>query len=217
MKIVIQCAGSKNACGNLRTAEGKRVLFVANPDIAPLSQEYFYARPDDISDDARHSWRERLLAYIRSGQNPDNLLPAYRLYKNPVYQKLVERFGAETIYIASAGWGIIPADFLTPDYNITFNSSRDKKYSTRKKNDSYRDFAMLPDEGGDIIFLGGKAYLPLFCELTKNYRGRKIVFFNSDTVPQLSGGFVARRYETDVRTNWHYACAKDIVSGKVGL
>jgi hypothetical protein len=37
-------------------------------------------------------------------------------------------------------------------------------YKRRRKADRYRDFRMLADETEhEILFLGGKAYIPLFC------------------------------------------------------
>ena len=61
---------------------------------------------------------------------------------------------------------MIAADFLTPDYDITFSGSADA-YVRRGKKDRYKDFCMLPaDTVDDIVFFGGKDYLPLFAKLT---------------------------------------------------
>jgi hypothetical protein len=48
------------------------------------------------------------------GGNPLGLVPAYRLYDNAVYQRLVDRLGIANVYILSAGWILLRADFLTP-------------------------------------------------------------------------------------------------------
>jgi len=53
------------------------------------------------------------------------------------------------------------------------------------------------------VFFGGKDYLPLFCSLTDTLRSKKIVFFNSASVPRFSG-CTLKRFETTTRTNWHY-------------
>ena len=54
---------------------------------------------------------------------------------------------------------MIAADFLTPDYDITFSGSADA-YVRRGKKDRYKDFCMLPaDTVDDIVFFGGKDYL----------------------------------------------------------
>lgn len=50
MIVVIQCAATKqDNPGFMITANGNRVLFVANPQTAPVNSRYVYARPDDIS------------------------------------------------------------------------------------------------------------------------------------------------------------------------
>jgi hypothetical protein len=74
----------------------------------------------------------------------------------------------------------------------------------------------MPDDGGEILFLGGKDYLPLFCRLTARFSSKKIVFFNSARTPDLPAGFAAVRYSTSTRTNWHYECAHDLVAGGLG-
>ena len=30
-----------------------------------------------------------------------------------------------------------------------------------------------------LVFFGGKSYVPLFCELTRSFNCRKVVFYNS--------------------------------------
>jgi hypothetical protein len=73
---------------------------------------------------------------------------------------------------------------------------------------------MLPENTKeDIMFLGGKDYLPLFCSLTDTIQSRKIVFFNSMSAPRLNGcTFI--RFKTTTRTNWHYECANAIIDGR---
>lgn len=218
MKIVIQCAGTKNQTpgAGFRTSDNRLVKFVADPKKAPSSGEIAYAHPDDLSD-GRQTWRERLLDYNKgSPTNPLRLLPAYQIYKNPVYKNLVEKFGLEQVFILSAGWGLISADFLTPDYNITF-SKQGVPYSHRKKLDFYADICHLPDDGDGIIFLGGKDYLPLFCQLTAGSKGIKKVFFNSKLDPILGVGFRSERFTTTQRTNWHYPCAQALIDGEIGI
>jgi hypothetical protein len=126
----------------------------------------------------------------------------------------VEKFGVDSVFILSAGWGLIPADFLTPDYDITFTASADP-WKRRRKGERYDDFCLLPDEGDEITFLGGKEYLPLFFKLTAPLRADKTVIYNSARPPVLPSGFKAVRYETSTRTNWHYECARDLVAGRL--
>jgi hypothetical protein len=217
MIVVIQCAASKRPdAGHLVAASGKLVDFVAQPQIAPPNPDRVYARPDDLPEDGV-SWRQLLLAYNdNSGGNPLRLYPAYQLYENKAYGRLVERFGSRNVYILSAGWGLISADFLTPSYDITFSQSADA-YKRRRKTDRYDDFRMLPGNTTmDIVFFGGKDYLPLFCSLTDTIRSKKIVFFNSANVPRFNG-CTFRRFETTTRTNWHYECARAFLDGTVRI
>ena len=213
MNIVIQCAAQKMAeAGSLQTSDGRRVRFVAHPPVDGDTDRYIYAHPDEVSDDGR-SWRERLLAYNESPRtNPLGLLPAYALYRHPVYHSLAQRFGVERLWILSAGWGLIPGSFLTPDYDVTFAGSADQMVKRRKK-DVFHDWAMIDgDTHKPLLFLGGQAYLPHFHRLTSRYRGPRVAAFNSVIEPHYDGvRFV--RFETSARTNWHYGCAKALVEG----
>ena len=211
MKIVIQCAARKDpSAGHLRTVDGRDVMFVAQPTLAPPASAH-YARPDDVSDDGR-TWRERLVAYNAASDNPLNLLPAYRLYAHGAYRALADRFGLERLFILSAGWGLIPANFLTPGYDITCAISADH-WKRRRKGDRYEDFCMVPNDTEPIVFVGGKDYLPLFGTLTVSLRARKVAFFNSRAEPDLPQGFELVRYRTTTRTNSHYECARDLAAG----
>jgi hypothetical protein len=210
VRIVIQCAARKDpAATSLVSADGRPVLFVAKPHAAPAGSHQYYARPDDPARDGQ-TWRQRLVAYNAAGQNPLGLLPAYQLYAHAAYDALAKGIGLGNLFILSAGWGLIPATFLTPRYDITFSASADK-WKRRRKNDKYEDLCLIPDDE-PIVFVGGKDYLPLFCRLTEPLRGRKIVFFNSSEQPDTPHGFETIRYRTSIRTNWHYECARDLVT-----
>ena len=215
MKIVIQCAGSKNpSAGYFMTAAGRKIKFVARPDIAPRSAEFLFARPDDESDQNGRSWRDLVVDYNkRLGSNPFGLVPAYLLYSNDAYRALVSRYGSESVFVLSAGWGLIRSDFLTPWYDITFKLDADA-YKRRRRSDIYSDFHYLTDSNEEVMFFGGKDYLPFFCQLTDSVRARRIVFYNSRITPSVPG-CVLKRYETTMRTNWHYACARDFAGGKI--
>jgi len=218
VKIVIQCAARKVPdAGLLTDARGKPVLFVANPALAPHSEACIYARPDDPAGHGL-TWRDLLVEYNNeykhTGANRLGLLPAYRLYEQQIYRQLVDRFGVSNVFIMSAGWGLISADFLIPKYDITFSTGAEK-YKRRLKRDRYNDFRMLPDDGNEeIVFFGGRDYLALYCNLTREYRGRRFVFYNSVSPPEAPGCKLIR-YPTTIRTNWHYACAKDFMNGKI--
>jgi hypothetical protein len=209
MIVVIQCAATKRpGAGRLKTADGRDVIFVAHPEIAPIDGS-FYARPDDEAGTGS-SWRDLVLAYNRAPVgNPLRLSQAYRLYENRVYSRMVERLSVENIYILSAGWGLIRSDFLTPYYDITFSSSAhgSDAYKRRRKTDEFLDFCTLPENFDDeIVFFGGKDYVPLFSELTQRIKSKRTVFYNGRQFAPAPGCVFAK-YETTTRTNWHYECA----------
>jgi hypothetical protein len=217
MKVVIRCAATKRSiAGRLVTRDGKPVEFVAHPNIAPMGPAKIYARPDDTSDRGI-SWREQLRKYNEyQSTNPLGLLSAYQLYENTTYGSLVNRCGIENVYILSAGWGLIRSDFLTPHYDITFSQSADP-YKRRLRGERYDDFRMLPDNTkGQIIFIGGKDYLPLFCGLTAQVEGERLAFFNSADTPHIKN-CVFKRFQTTTRTNWHYECANALINGQISL
>ena len=215
MIVVIQCAATKrHGAGRLVRGDGKPVSFVARPESGPDDRVHVYARPDDVSDKGK-SWRDVLLEYdAQAGNNPLGLYRAYELYENRTYGQLVEKFGPEGVYILSAGWGLINANFRIPYYDITFSPSAED-YKRRRKGDRYRDFSMLP-KGMDkeIVFLGGKDYVPLFCSLTSALQNRRTVFYNSVSPPDAPG-CATKRFPTSTRTNWHYECAAALLDGRI--
>lgn len=216
MIIVIQCAARKrDDAGRLRTKDGRAVLFVGRPEAAPPEGDTVYARPDDGSDDGT-SWRDRLLRYNAMGSNPLGLCRAAELYLNPVYLEIVRRVGLERTYLLSAGWGLLAGGFLTPDYDITFSAQADA-YKRRDRKDHYRDLHMLPDDVAEpIVFVGGRNYLPMFCETTRNVKAPRLVFYNAPEPPDAPGCTLVR-YETRTKTNWHYECARAFLDGSLPL
>ncbi len=213
MIFVIQCAATKNpAAGRLASRDGTPVLFVAKPEQAPSTRDFIYARPDqDCGDGA--SWRSQLLRYNLEGSNPFGLLPACKLYSNPIYERMVDRFGIDRVFILSAGWGLISASFLTPAYDITFSAAAEG-YKRRSKTDHYLDFQMIPNAQEEAVFFGGKDYLPLFRKLTDCLRIKRTAFYNSSTPPDAPD-CTLRRFLTATRTNWHYECLGQILDGSL--
>ena len=226
MLFVMQCAKKKKeGAGKMKQTEGSPVTFVSDPSKALQDAERdprcVYMRPDDICESGE-TWRKRLeeynARYRETGANPLCLLPAWELYSNPVYGELVEAYGTKNVYLHSAGWGLIPSDFLIPDYNITFSSNSNYPlWSRRREHDSYADFCLIPSNSdGPIVFLGGKDYVPLFSRLTQNARYRKIVFYRSQTPPEAPGCEL-RRYHSKRKQNWHYECAKKLIGGNITI
>jgi hypothetical protein len=217
MIIVIQCAGRKRSgAGHLLSASAKPIIFVADPGCAPPDPDYEYARPDDLSGRGV-SWRQELVEYnAEARSNPLALYPAYELYANKTYGRLVNRFGLQSVYILSARWGLLKADFLTPYYDITL-CQRAKPYQRRRKADDYKDLCMMARETDEeIVFFGGKDYLDLFGAVTSAIRSRKTVFYNSISVPKVTGCTLTR-FETTTKTNWHYECANAFLAGAVRI
>ncbi len=138
------------------------------------------------------------------------------LYGNNAYKRLVAHLGTQKVYILSAGWGLVRADFWTPYYDITFSANAEP-YKRRRKTDSYQDFCMLPSVADEnLVFFGGREYLGLFSLLTAEYRGTKTVFYNSADQPELVG-CKARKFETTARTNWHYQCVNAFLDGRIDI
>ena len=215
MIIVIQCAATKKpGAGYLISPDGKPVIFVTNPDEAPNNTSCLYARPDDRTENDR-TWRDLLEAYNEAEENPLGLYQAYYLYENQIYNRLVDRFDAKSVYILSAGWGLISASFLTPYYDITFSQSAEPYKRRRNRDRSYRDLCMLPaDSGDEVIFFGGKDYVRLFCALTHAVKGVRRIFYNAH--PPHAPGCRLERFVTPTKTNWHYECAKRFLAEHAG-
>lgn len=180
-----------------------------------------YAHPDDTADTER-TWREELVAYnsrhqAEPGYNPHNLLPAWQFYTPPAYRQLAEAFGLDHLFILSAGWGLLPAEFLTPYYDITFSRTvrGENSHELRRKKDFYQDFPLPPIATEEpIVFLGGKDYAHLFSVVTAEANAPRYLFHKSKEPPNAPGcQFI--RYETTTRTNWHYECAKALAEGKI--
>lgn len=217
MKVVIQCAAGKRPdAGSLHVPDGRQVVFVAQPELAPTIDTVVYARPEDVAHDGR-AWRRHVLELNEQpAADAHALLPAYRLYANEVYRALADRFGLSSLFILSAGWGLIPADFRTPLYDITF-SAQAERWKRRRTRDQFADFQMVPDDGEPVVFLGGKDYLSLFCTLTTGLAGHKTAFFRQAQEPKLPAEFQAVRYRTTAQTNWHYQCARDLIAGRLDI
>ena len=208
--VVIVCAARKDPnAGRLMTADGKSVFFVADPVIAPQRPEVEYRCPDDIAPSGL-SWRDELTQYNENyrdtGANPRGLLPAWRLYANPAYKHLVNQLGEDKVFILSGGWGLIPAPFLTPDYDITFSVNAEAYKRRRQQDDWYADLSMLPEDAPHPIhFVGGKSYVPFFLKLTAETGAERVIHHVGSPPPAPNCRF--RRFETTRRTNWHYECA----------
>lgn len=217
MTVVIQCASSKaKDAGSFRTSDGRRVAFVADPDTAPAAADCIHVRPDDPSDDVSFTWRQRADQYNRleASANPLRLKRAVDLYRNRAYRNVLRAIGAQNLFILSAGWGLIAADFLTPDYDITFKPGTG--YRRRRPGDAYQDFQHLVSPSSPVLFCGGLDYVPFFCELTSELPAERVVLHQSGVAPDAPGCRLVH-YPTRRRTNWQYECAVAVAEGRFRL
>lgn len=217
MIIVIQCAKSKlDNAGTLCAQDGRTVRFVAHPELAPYDGHSIYVRPDDQCDRGG-SWRQQVSDYNKDpGTNPLNLLPAYQLYRNKVYRELAAKYGLHNVFILSAGWGLIAADFLIPDYDITLNARADV-LTRRRMRDKYRDFCMLSNDRDDeIVLFASQSYLPLFVSILQSAANPVTVFYASGT-PPVKHGWTLRKYDARSLYTWPYDCAADYSRGNLKL
>lgn len=214
MRVVIQCAGRKTGKATFTTSDGRCVVFVACPGAPRSDPGVLFAHPDDPSDRPGQTWRERVVAENQRPTLLPPLLPAGQLYAPKAYAGLERHLGPERLFILSAGWGLVRADFLLPTYDITFSKAADP-HKQRGKAHRFDDFnALSAEPEDDTVFLGGKDYVPLFATLTKSVPGRRLVFVRSKSPPDVPG-CATQRYCTRTRTNWHYECATALVSGEV--
>ena len=231
MIVVIACAGSKDgSAGQLKTKNKQRVMFVSKPRKVPKDKPGIYKHPDDPAYRGK-SWRNVLDEYNRKhkrnpSDNPLGLLRASDLYKprqpyREIYKELVEAFGIQNVFILSAGWGLIPADFLTPKYDITFSQDVKKKYPYKhrdKNQDIYEDFKKLPsDTRKPIVFLGGDSYVSLFGSLTEHIKTKRIIFHKSKN-PTKPPNCQLRHFEAKTKNRiWYYECAKELMAGNIDI
>ncbi len=238
MVIVMPCAGDKcKSAGRMKQADGKLVEFVAHPKKVPPNKKSptnAFAHPDClISSSSDKSWRDELkrynVEYRRSGSNPLKLLPAKDLYRprahSGIYQDLVAKFSLESVFILSAGWGLIGSGFLTPYYDVTFNSGA-REWKKRKTRDDFDDLCHLKHGmTGPLVFLGGNDYLKHFARLTQGIECQKVVFFYNDTNlsakkthPSLPNTEF-RPFDTTecFKRIWHYLCAQALIDGRVTI
>jgi hypothetical protein len=153
----------------------------------------FVAHPELVSETER-------AGYIVA--RPDDLAPDGRTWRDLVLDYNAQR---------GKPGGLIRSSFLTPNYDITFSSQADTG-KRRRRRDVFQDFVQLDMASTEpIVFLGGKDYLALFSSLTSPSRAERRVFYNSATTPSAPGCRL-QRYETTLRTNWHYECAARLVA-----
>ncbi len=213
MITAIQCASSKSPrARGLRTRDGREVRFVAHPDIAPPTRDVLWAHPDGPADELDLTWRQYVSLANARNDTGLGLLPAFELYAPPQYGHLARVFGAENVLIFSAGWGLVRATFLLPNYDITF-SREAEPYKVRRASDRFSDFVQLQSsDSGPLVFMGGAEYRDRMKALTRSYGQEKLCFVRDELgTPRGStrgvDGWTTIPFPTSRKTNWHYECA----------
>lgn len=217
MKIVISCCDRKN--GEPFIHNGEIINFVSHVDqVVPNDGMNFH--PDDLIPNENVTWRELV---NQQGLN-NNLQPAYELYRQPIYNSLHQYYGNE-LFIFSAGWGIIRADFRLPKYNITFsNNNNIPLYARRNLGDVFDDFTHLEgiEANERIVLIAGSNYVIPFCQLTENLPNEKIIIYKNQNLlnnnPYLNNNnFNFQHYQTNRRTNWHYEFAQRLINNEIEI
>lgn len=156
-------------------------------------------------------------------------------YEN-VYKCLVQKYGKDAVFILSAGWGLVNAACRLPPYNISPSAKEEYAKITKREllalADKLKNYNLLGDvtnESRTIYFFGGKRYIPLFCKLTQDIPGMKVIHYkcSEDEIKKARERCPTKRYRFEgyklggsekrqQQTNWHYARVKDFMKGKIG-
>lgn len=240
MKLVITCAGRKRQPHISFLHEGRRVEFVAQPELAPhdSAEGVVYFRPDGSAPGRNATWRAVVEEYNLHGQNEQRFWEAFKLYEprrpyTDIYVRLKDFADQEghELFILSAGWGMVRSNYWLPHYEITFTRPQkaEKRYAFRSSKDPYQDFQHLTNaETTPIVVFTGQNYLdPLFYPLMRRVGGRKLVFHfeNSDYdqrshargagIPGVQGyeylPYVPPDHIRKATRIWHYQCATDFI------
>jgi len=203
--IPVLCC-SKSKLDNDFYYNNQLVKFIAAKPKAS-SDNILYSTPDDFIPCSEKTWKNLI-----QEQSHENLICAYKLYKNSVYRSLFHKFG-ECFYILSAGWGIIRSSFKIPNYNITFSKQADSL--TKRKNDiKWDDFNHLQEdivlkkipEDAIIILFAGVDYHNIFYSLTADIINRRIIMCKSIPIEKRNG-YEYEKYNERISTNWFYKAA----------
>jgi hypothetical protein len=219
MKLIISCCERKN--GKLFIHNGETINFVSNiNEFTPNKpNDGLFFHPDDLIPNEKITWRN----LVSQQEIRNDLLQTYNLYRPKIYSSLFQHFGFD-LFIFSAGWGIVRADYKLPKYDVTFsNGNNIPTYAIRNQDDIFNDFNQLEgiDENERIIFIGGKNYVLPFCLLTDHLPNEKIIYYKNKDVlknnPYKKNNFQFIYYETNRRTNWHYEIADKLIKKEIKL
>lgn len=234
--VIIQCAGNKNEDAGGFEHNNKKVVFVATP--TKDSDTEF--TPDSVIPGTNTTWRDYLVQYntnyLNTGNNPLNLYKAMDLYGNHSYRSLVEHYGENNVYILSAGWGIIRANYLLPLYDITFCTGKNVKENAIREDytfNTWKDFdyfcPIIGADMGIVNILCGKSYRDFLNKLirknSEKWCNTNICYYFNDNGPEPTppiswkGKWESKNYGvmtgSYAKTNWHYGCAKFLTTGLI--
>jgi hypothetical protein len=217
LKIIISCCDRKN--GGPLIHNGEVINFVSHVDqVVPNDEMYFH--PDDLVPNEDITWRE----LVRQQGLNNNLQLAHELYRPSIYNSLFQNYGND-LFIISAGWGIIRADYRLPKYNVTFsNTNIIPNYARRNHGDIFHDCNHLEgiEANERIIVIAGSDYVLPFCQLTEDLPNEKIIIYKNQNLlnnnPYLdNNNFQFQNYQTNRRTNWHYEFAERLMKNEIEI
>lgn len=205
------CAGKERRYW--KNHKGKQVVFVAHPCQCGESSEFLYCHPDDTNTDTGKTWREELEEYNkyyqRTTKNPFGLCKAYELYEpkyhKTIYKELYKNFG-ERLFILSAGWGLVGADYLLPHYDITFKGNACNRRTKQRKYSDFNHLSSSIQQDDIVLFPGLNDYIDLFNKLTKGLNRKQIKVWGNKKY-----GF----YGYKTHTGWQYVWARDLINGVI--
>ncbi len=144
--VVMMCSKSKQ--------DNSDLIFDNNPIAfkAISNRNINQFKPDDkVTLNENYTWRN----FVSDNQH-QAIIPfrAYELYRNNSYQYLFQAFNRR-MFIISAGWGIINAEFRLPNYDITFSENPDAETLRNDYDPDFHDYNQLigVTEEDDIVFI----------------------------------------------------------------
>ena len=216
-KIVVQCAKRKITAPTL-FFDNAAVKFHSKTDI---SQNIF--TPWSTVPETSQTWIDAVREYNESFLLPANtsihnaseLTNAADLYYHHAYRDLSKRFGYKSIFVLSAGWGLVQGDTKIPTYDITFSTANKDcriKPSERVKYDSILLDAGTCDELHLFITQEYLEYWNLF--FSKRFQSAKkvILHWRKGQKPPPFGEYSIIEHDCGKRrTTWQYTAIRQFL------
>jgi hypothetical protein len=208
IKVIIQCAGKKERNAKSFCNSGGRILFRAKPDSQSNS-----VTPWSHIQNTSMTWIDCVQKYNGSGVLPDGifiennakLARAGDLYLRSAYRELINHFDYNSVFILSAGWGLVRGDTKIPAYDITFSNQAEKDCRiTPTERSGYGTVLSDVGECDKLHLFITKAYLDYWNRAFTRYIQCKniILHWNESFCP--SENYTIARHNFEPCTNWHY-------------